>query len=1374
MPAEPSIRKKIIPPTSPGEWPRFLRAQEVGYGDFMTAFATLGILSMLDERDALERTKLESEEPAVDGRSQDTWIRAWLDGGIDLLVSWLEANANQKQDWPLRPTRFIRPQVRFVTTSDPKHNALKLAAQILSSYDLSQHGAFARWFSGEWRELLWELQKRRRYNMGQTTLELQELITQSIRFQPHQRILMMADSQSVLLWELMEALQCLPKIDALGDRTTAARHGITVVTASSPNGLLAWATLLACEVDEPDVRIAALNIVQPEPVFDWVITTPPFGVTMPSEQADLPVPTRRAEYAALQNALRFLKHDGHAVALMPRSFNFSSGKGAIQLRHWLLKEWHMDAVLEIPSGKAYQGTAIGTTLLYLRRAGPGSHFLFVGERFLKPRFAGWSDAPKGSHRKAISTVLRRVQGVEEVEDAARLQGMQTTALSDESGFAAEDAALLGMSGSAGASSDTLHSTLRTSGTGYVKVADLDPEDCQLTYHIANDNLQRGLEALAAKMPGVTIVPLGEVAEIISGMVYESKMTVASREQMLADANYEKRTGVLRIGDLSRKRPDFLEVPTPRKPQLFLLPDAAQKVRRSAILQDNDVIVSRTGTIGRVNRYVGMSSFFGEESEQSVVASSQLAIVRPKKREGVASSMFLANLLSSPPYQEWIAAQASGSVISLLKTEILAKVPVPLAPAHVQLSIAEHLIAGHPLETLPEVLSQGPQDDASVLAFLRIREDLALVSKEQSANSWQQLLEAVKSQKPVGRLSEWWIAVTANMQELNDVLALPDERDRFSALHVWQSGFTAVRQQLEAKIRSLHFRRIDESVAATNRLVEDAAREAAEKLLEAVRSTAHRTLQSLLQDIKIQSTLNPASVPVAKPTILTASILNLGALSLRDVHARIGSIQVQTPLLTPKGVWDLPVPFTANSAGNYPLSVEWNGKRMDGHPVHGTVELSVQAVPLQEITVEGLGVNPYVDARTLQGDEDRVFFGRKAEIQRILAELRKPSASTVLLIEGNRRTGKTSLIHHFNRHHLPAEWVSAYCTFQSGEGVTDGNGPSGRGVPTREVFFILAKSVVESVVSAGITLELESIGNFDPSWRPVLLHRRTTSLLRPFFESGPPYEHFRIVLEQCLEAMAPRRLLMVIDEFDRLQEGIDSGVTSDQVPENIRHLFQTYNQMAGILTGSRKIRRLREQYWNVLFGIGDPIILRGLDTDSVRDLITKPVAGRLTYTPEAVEMIAHLTAGQPRIVQTFCSRLFDLCTERAETRLITKAMVEEVAAEKARDYEHFKVLWSAVQSSYHQFVGLTLNLMERESSTPITFGLLQERLAEESLMTPDEELDEALANLIDLEVVGQKISDSTKQYSIEIPLLSRWLLQNEDYDKLRKAAIETGY
>ena len=58
----------------------------------------------------------------------------------------------------------------------------------------------------------------------------------------------------------------------------------------------------------------------------------------------------------------------------------------------------------------------------------------------------------------------------------------------------------------------------------------------------------------------------------------------------------------------------------------------------------------------------------------------------------------------------------------------------------------------------------------------------------------------------------------------------------------------------------------------------------------------------------------------------------------------------------------------------------------------------------------------------------------------------------------------------------------------------------------------------------------------------------------------------IYLSAAIEAAQPRRILLMLDEFDKLQEGIDSGITSAQVPENIRHLLQHLPGLGAIITG----------------------------------------------------------------------------------------------------------------------------------------------------------------------------------------------------------------
>ena len=53
--------------------------------------------------------------------------------------------------------------------------------------------------------------------------------------------------------------------------------------------------------------------------------------------------------------------------------------------------------------------------------------------------------------------------------------------------------------------------------------------------------------------------------------------------------------------------------------------------------------------------------------------------------------------------------------------------------------------------------------------------------------------------------------------------------------------------------------------------------------------------------------------------------------------------------------------------------------------------------------------------------------------------------------------------------------------------------------------------------------------------------------------------FEEFLQDILEKLENKgfKLLLLLDEFEKLQEGIDSGLTSPQVPENLRALLQQY-------------------------------------------------------------------------------------------------------------------------------------------------------------------------------------------------------------------------
>jgi type I restriction enzyme M protein len=282
----------------------------------------------------------------------------------------------------------------------------------------------------------------------------------------------------------------------------------------------------------------------------------------------------------------------------------------------------------------------------------------------------------------------------------------------------------------------------------------------------------------------------------------------------------------------------------------------------------------------------------------------------------------------------------------------------------------------------------------------------------------------------------------------------------------------------------------------------------------------------------------------------------------------------------------------------------------------------------------------------------------------------------------------------------------------------------------------------------------------------------TKTLALAFTNDRPFEVFELYLQEVLKACQPRRLLLMLDEFDKLQEGIDAGITSPQVPENIRYLIHKYSNLSAILTGSRRLKRLRDEYWSALFGFGHRIGISALSIDSARLLVTRPVAGRLVYVDEARDRLVELCACHPFLVQSLCNRVFEDAV-RNQYRTITVSIVESAAREMVQDNEHFRTLWDYAGTERRRVL---LALTERLDGgpDPVTLSLFEAKLEELAIPVPQgQRLGDDIEFLRELELLYLDSRTSVSVYRLGVPLLGQWIHRNVDFDDLRQKAIKEG-
>jgi type I restriction enzyme M protein len=436
-------------------------------------------------------------------------------------------------------------------------------------------------------------------------------------------------------------------------------------------------------------------------------------------------------------------------------------------------------------------------------------------------------------------------------------------------------------------------------------------------------------------------------------------------------------------------------------------------------------------------------------------------------------------------------------------------------------------------------------------------------------------------------------------------------------------------------------------------------------------------------------------------------------------------------------------------------------RLDGAHDTGNSRVTLDVTPRRDqAPLADLGPSPYIVGSPVEQRE--MLYGREPILRNIRRQLATDHQANVVLLEGARRTGKTSILKRLLLDGVPG-WIPVEVNLQ------DAEGEQGRaGLTSKEIFRFFAHQLALALVKAGTPVWLPDAPPPGPGRYELQLRRA----LNAYFADDHPFEAFEIYVKTVIEAVAPKRVLFMLDEFDKIQEGIDAQITSPQVPENIRHLLQTYSQVGGILSGSRRITRLRNEYWSALFGIGYAVRVGPLEVEAACDLVTGPAAGKLVYAPDARDRIVDLCACQPFLIQTMCNRIFEAADERGE-RTVTPEAVDRAARAMTGDYEHFETLWGYARTARRRLIlALLCELTRSAQLRALDARVLEDELLRNGVAPPPEGIGEDMASLREMELCELETFNEYQRYRVAVPLLAEWVRRNKDFsDLVRRARAE---
>ena len=896
----------------------------------------------------------------------------------------------------------------------------------------------------------------------------------------------------------------------------------------------------------------------------------------------------------------------------------------------------------------------------------------------------------------------------------------------------------------------------------------------------SDALDAQIDRLAAADPSLKIERLERVAEVRTGRSYPKQLTTPRRDAPVAAA------GLIRVGDVKDTvdARDFAGDVTKDawiaevlKPSLFLTGEGMAKLDEREILRPLDIVVTTSGTVGQVAFFPVLVAGFDLEDmsdlasctsslrskvaglSQPMVVTKGVAVLRAR---GGVTPDYLAALLRSPAYRSWLSGNARGTTIQHLTLRTLRRLPIPVPPVPVQKAVLDELsgLRGDAMAVLARLLSGASNDPVTVWLETPLVARLAsgsngrnesdgfgaLVAAARALNSLfiriQDRSDRTSSEIDHRRIGAWLGVARQVAMTLDGVDSIPRGAGRLAVLEVALSRLHVALRVLEGATGSV----VDRLRSFTRAMVESAEGE----------------VRGMQESIRLDISLEPAEVAVGAISEVELRVTNSSAVPLRSLH-----VSTQPPVGTGQ------LPYLADGETHrFPLTVHppdatqplrivvsWRARRLDGTTVGDEIELSVRVVSTREAVRSGnLGFSPYIVGSPV--DREEMFFGRADIMDRIKRQLGASTHANVILLEGNRRTGKTSILQQLGKADVLRGWIPVYCSFQGAEGHD-----TKVGITTREVFRQLAREMGRALYDAGVETWIPGAPGRNPN-RPFKAAFR--GALDLAFADEHAFETFQLYVAAAVEAASPRRILLMLDEFDKLKEGIDAGVTSPQVPENIRHLLQHQSGLSAIIAGSRRLKKLRENYWSALFGLGHQLAVSTLPVDEARRLVTHPVEGRLGYLPQARDHLVALCARHPFLIQSLCNRVFEQAASGC-TPTITLDTVERAAVDMVRDNEHFQTLWDYAESARRRLI---LALCDRLSEGPdaVSLDLLDLKLRENGVPVHRfSELSDDIAELRELELLEFDDSYRGGTYRLSVPLMAKWLQRNVDFEDVVKRA-----
>jgi hypothetical protein len=257
-------------------------------------------------------------------------------------------------------------------------------------------------------------------------------------------------------------------------------------------------------------------------------------------------------------------------------------------------------------------------------------------------------------------------------------------------------------------------------------------------------------------------------------------------------------------------------------------------------------------------------------------------------------------------------------------------------------------------------------------------------------------------------------------------------------------------------------------------------------------------------------------------------------------------------------------------------------------------------------------------------------------------------------------------------------------------------------------------------------------------------------------TGMPGSYFRdVFLSKVMYRIGERRLLLMIDEFEVIEDRVNSRKLDKDIFGYLRHLMQHWS-IGFIFAGTYNIAKIAKAYWSVLFNIALSKEIKPLSRSETDRLVQDPVADYFEFDRYALDKIWQVTAGHPFFVQLLCRELV-LHGNRNEISYFTTQHVGDTIGKLLEAGEiHLGYIWDGLSTEKRILLVVLSNLLQARGIAVLSE--IQEILARYDLSL---DLDGSLRELLGRGI----IREDEGRYSFKIGLIGEWINATRSLESL---------